>query len=72
MTDNGENKRRTIRMTDLMWETLADLAEHNHRTIGEEIRAACHEHIVANDYDFDEERAPRTTVGGFRQMETAA
>lgn len=72
MSDNGENKRRTIRMTDLMWETLADLAAHNKRTIGEEIRAACHEHIVANEYDFDEERARRTTKGGFRQMESAA
>lgn len=72
MTDNGDNKRRTIRMTDLMWETLADLAAHNHRTIGEEIRAACHEHIVANDYEFSEERAQRTSAGAFRKVEAAA
>lgn len=70
--DNPDNKRRTIRMSDFMWETLAHSAEHNKRSIGEEIRAACHDYLVAQGYDFDEDRRTRTTAGGFRQMESAA
>lgn len=72
MADNPENKRRTIRMTDFMWETLAHYAEDNHVTIGEQIRSICHDALVDAGYIFDEERARRTTTGGFRQMESAA
>lgn len=71
MTEINDNKRRTIRMSDFMWETLADLAHHNGRTIGEEIRAICHEALTLAGYEFDEERAQRASVGLFRKVEAA-
>ena len=72
MEEQDVNRRRTIRMTDFMWETLADLAAHEGRTIGEEIRLACEERVKAAGYEFDEERARRINGGGFRKIEAAA
>lgn len=67
----SENRKRTVRMTDYMWETLDDLARHNGRTIGEEIRLACEERLEREGYEFDEARAKRETSVGFRKVEAA-
>lgn len=72
---NSERKmpRRTVSMTDFMWETLADLAASNGRTIGEEIRQSCEMTLKLAGYDFDEERSARTVAegNGFRQVDAA-
>lgn len=71
-TDNEPARRRTIRMSDYLWETLAELAAHEGRTIGEEIRLACEERLVAAGYDFDETRPRRKNEGAFRKVEVAS
>lgn len=38
MTDN---RLRSIRMSDALWESIAALAERNDRAVAEEVRIAC-------------------------------
>jgi hypothetical protein len=71
MTEINETKPRTVRMSDYLWESIADLAHHEGLAIGEVIRLACEEKLTQAGYDFSEERAARKVKIGFRQVEAA-
>jgi predicted DNA-binding protein len=65
------NRLRSIRMSDLLWETLAEVAERNERSVAEEVRIACEQWLrLAANIELEDERVTRSVPeeGSYRQV----
>lgn len=66
--DGRTMRSRHVRMSDLLWEELAALAERNGRTVAEELRLATESWLrLAGGVNVRDERSPRAPHANIRQ-----
>lgn len=65
----SDSRLRSVRMSDVLWEAIAELARRNDRAAAEEVRVACEAWLrMAANIDVADERKTIGGGGTYRQV----